>query len=247
MESLDIDHRGRTLRGVLHLPEAPPAPALVLCHGFAGTRVEFGYMFVRLAERVAARGIAVYRFDFAGCGESDGDFADLAVSDQVDQVRTVLEELARHPGVDADRLSLLGMSMGGLTASLAAAARPVRSLALWAPAAVAVDPEVCEKRHVAIAERGYAELYGMPVHARFAEDADTIDAFADAAGHTGAVLLAGGSTDDILTPAVLDGYRRLYADRLEQHEIEGVGHGFETVAARERLLEITEQFVSSHA
>lgn len=247
MESLDVQHKGRTLRGALHLPQSTPAPAIVLCHGFSGTRSEFGYTFVRLANRLAAQGVAVYRFDFAGGGESDGDFADLTVSDQVSQTLAVLEAVGRHPGVDPDRLSLLGMSMGGLTASLAAAQRPVRSLTLWAPAAMAVDAGVTERRRAAVAEHGYDEFGGMPIYGAFADDADTIDAFADAKGHAGPVRLIFGTGDALVSPEVLDGYRSAYGDRLDVQIIEGVGHGFETVPAREHLLELTEAFVLSHA
>ncbi|WP_168801445.1 alpha/beta hydrolase family protein [Glycomyces buryatensis] len=249
MESLDIENRGRILRGTLHLPQSTPAPAVVLCHGFSGTRSEFGYMFVRLAKRLAERGVAVYRFDFAGGGESDGDFADLAVSDQVAQATAALEAVGAHSAVDADRLSLLGMSLGGLTASLAAAQRPVRSLALWAPAAVAVglDETAAKRRSDAIAEHGYDDFGGLPIHRRFVEDAKGIDPFADAAGHAGPVLLAYGSEDALIGPDIVKAYQGVYADRLDTHVLDGVGHGFETVPARERLLELTEAFVLRHA
>jgi pimeloyl-ACP methyl ester carboxylesterase len=250
MESLDIEHRGRVLRGTLHLPETTaPAPAVVMCHGFGGTRVEFGYTFVRLAERLARHGLAVYRFDFAGGGESDGDFADLAVSDQVEQAFAVLDAVGAHPAVDADRLSLLGMSLGGLTASLAAAKRPVRALTLWAPAAAAaaMGEEGANRRAAAIAEHGYDDFGGMPVHRRFAEDAAGIDPFADAAGYTGPVLLAVGSNDPVVPPHLLDGYQKLYGDQLDLQVFDGVGHGFETVPVRARLLELSEAFLLQHA
>ncbi len=253
VEILDIEHGGRTLRGALHLPSsagsAAPVPAIVLCHGFGGNRAEFGYSFVRLAKRMAERGHAAYRFDFAGCGDSDGDFADLAVSDQVSQVVTVLDAVGAHPAVDAERLSLLGMSLGGLTASLAAARRRVRSLTLWAPAAaaVAMDGEAAKRRADAIAEHGYDDFGGLPVHQRFVDDAKGIDPFADAAAHAGPVLLVVGSNDFVLGPGIRDGYERTYGERLDLRIFEGVGHGFETVPARERLIELTETFVSRHA
>ena len=245
----DVEHRGRTLRGSLHVPEATPAPAVAFCHGFGGNRAEFGYVFVRLADRLARRGIAAYRFEFAGCGESDGDFADLTVSDQVDQAVAVLDALREHPAIDADRLSLLGMSLGGLTASLAAAKRPVQALALWAPAAaaVAMDGDGAKRRAAAIAEQGYDDFGGLPVHQCFVDDAAGIDPFADAAAYTGPALLAVGSEDGIVPPDLLDGYRRLYGDRLDFHWFEGVGHGFETVPARERLVEATADFLLHHA
>ncbi|MCC3765920.1 alpha/beta fold hydrolase [Glycomyces sp. TRM65418] len=251
MELLDIRHGGRTIRGALHLPPpaGSPAPALVLCHGFGGNRAEFGYTFVRLADRLAERGVAAYRFDFAGCGDSDGDFADLTVSDQVSQAVAILDAVGGHPAVDGERISLLGMSLGGLTASLAAAERPVRSLALWAPAAaaVAMDEAAARRRADAIAEHGYDDFGGLPVHRRFTDDAEHIDPFADAAAYAGPVLLAVGSDDFVLGPDLLDRYRGAYGERLDLHVFEGVGHGFETVPARERLIRLTEDFVARHA
>lgn len=249
MEHIDIDHDGRTLRGVLHLPTAPNAPAVALCHGFGGNRAEFGYTFVRLAERLAARGVAACRFDFAGCGDSDGDFADLTVSDQVAQALAVLDALAAHPAVDPDRLSLMGMSLGGLTAQLAAAKRPVRSLALWAPAAgaVAMGEEGAKRRADAIAEHGYDDFGGLPVHQGFVDDAAGIDPFADAAAYPGPVLLAVGSEDFVLGPRLLGEYQGLYGDRLDLHVFDGVGHGFETVPARERLVELTASYLERTA
>ncbi len=61
------------------------------------------------------------------------------------------------------------------------------------------------------------------------------------------MLLAVGSDDVVLGPALLDRYRGVYGDRLDLRVFDGVGHGFETVAARERLIGLTEAFVSRHA
>ncbi|MFG3339119.1 alpha/beta hydrolase family protein [Glycomyces sp. NPDC048151] len=247
MEPLNVEHAGRTLRGVLHLPHPnpSPAPAVVLCHGFGSNRFEFGNIFMPLARRLAEQGLAAYRFDFAACGESDGDFADLTVSDQVAQVAAVLETLASHRALDPDRLSLMGMSLGGLTASLAAAKHPVRTLALWAPAALAVDAnEPAEDAYWdEIAEQGYYDLWGKPVTLRFTEDGFGIDPWGDAAAHAGPVFLAGGTEDEILPEDVLEKYREIYGDRLELHSFEGLDHTFETVPAREKLVDLTVEFL----
>jgi uncharacterized protein len=248
MEPLDFRLDDRTIRGTLHLPQAADAaPAIVLCHGFSGNRTEFGHTFVRLGRRLAERGIAAYRFDFAGGGDSDGEYGDITVSDQVSQTLAALDAVGAVPGVDASRLSLLGMSLGGLTVSLAAAKREVRCLGLWAPAAIAVAPEVNVRRRAIIAEHGYDDFGGTPIFQRYVEDAETIDAFADAQGHTGPVLLAAGSEDGIFAPGVFEGYQKIYGDQLEHHRLDGVGHGFETVPAREHLLDLTEAFIVRHA
>ncbi|WP_199042301.1 alpha/beta hydrolase family protein [Glycomyces salinus] len=244
MDALDFSHRGRTLRGMMHLPDRTPAPAVVLCHGFGSSRMEFSNIFVGLARTLAERGLAAYRFDFAACGESDGEFADLTVSDQVDQAAAALETVAALPGVDAERISLMGMSLGGLTASLVAAKNPVRSLALWAPAAVAVSANELDEdpRWPDVLEHGYTDRGGTPIYRRFLEDGLGIDPWADAA-YDGPVMLATGTDDELITDTVLQRYRDLYADRLEEHRFEGAGHTFETVPARERLLEATAEFL----
>lgn len=248
VEPLNVEHAGRTLRGVLHLPHPhlSPAPTVVLCHGFGANRFEFGNVFTELARRLAAQGLAAYRFDFAACGESDGDFAELTVSDQVAQVGAVLEVLSSHRALDADRLSLMGMSLGGLTASLAAAKHPVRSLALWAPAALAVEAnEPGEHAYwPEIVEQGYQDLGGKPVTRRFAEDGFGIDPWADAAAYTGPVMFASGTEDELLPADVLDKYRKTYGDRLELHVFEDLDHCFETVPARAHLLDLTTEFLA---
>lgn len=73
----------------------------------------------RLAHALAAQGIAVLRFDFAGLGGSEGDFADTNFSSNVADLVAAADFLrADHA---APRL-LIGHSLGG-TATLAAAAQ----------------------------------------------------------------------------------------------------------------------------
>lgn len=216
-----------------------------MCHGFGGNRTEFGNTFVRLAERLARGGMAAYRFDFAACGESDGHLADLTVSDQVGQVRAVLDELEKHHAIDTARLSLLGMSLGGLTASLAAAKSEVRALALWAPAATAIaatEPSEVEY-WPEVLDKGYWDFWGLPVYQKFFEDGFSIDPWSDAAAYAGPVLFAFGDSDEVVPSTVVDRYRAIYGDRLEEHRFADVGHSFENVPARERLLDRTENFL----
>lgn len=115
------------------LPVGPARAGLLLLHGFTGSRTEFTYLFVHLARLLTARGIAVFRFDFAGCGESDGDFAELSMADQAAQTAAMLDQVqANYPEL---QWHVLGFSMGALAATLVAPMRPeLASLMLLAPA-----------------------------------------------------------------------------------------------------------------
>jgi pimeloyl-ACP methyl ester carboxylesterase len=76
------------------------------------------------------RGQAFLRFDYAGCGESQGDFADQTLAGWRDDVLAMLDQVATGPVV------LVGSSMGGWLMLLAALARPdqVKGLVGIAPA-----------------------------------------------------------------------------------------------------------------
>ena len=84
-----------------------------------------------LADWAAANGRDYLRFDYFGHGESDGDFVDGAITRWRGDALAVIDELTSGAVV------LVGSSMGGWLACLAALARPKRvgALVLIAPAA----------------------------------------------------------------------------------------------------------------
>ena len=119
--------------------EAPDAagaqpPVAILCHGFAARKES--PLFDALSEALRARGVAVARFDFNGHGESDGEFRDMTVSNEVLDAKTVVDF---YRDVRNARVALVGHSQGAVVAALAASelgAENVETLALLAPAAV---------------------------------------------------------------------------------------------------------------
>lgn len=243
MEPLNVEHAGRTLRGVLHLPRPhrEPVPAVVLCHGLGGQ----GRDFLDLARLLAGKGLAAYRFDFAGNGESDGDPLEFSVSDQASQLGAVLDQLARSRAVDPARLSVLGYSMGALIAVLAAGERPLRGLAMWGPAGGRLNLPFWEGGPFRgqIREQGYADFGGVRFGEAFLDDLPQIDQFAAARRHLGPVFLAGGTEDSLMRDELIDPYKEVWGERLELHYLDGMGHGTATVAERDRFLELSAEFL----
>ena len=121
----------------LHLPEGAhhrKVPLIVLLHGFVGSKVGEHRLFVKAARHFTEKGYGVFRFDFSGCGESDGDYADVTVTKQLSEVQAVLNYVSVLPEVDANNIILIGHSLGGAVASLTAAKdRRIRKLILWSP------------------------------------------------------------------------------------------------------------------
>jgi len=77
---LTIPTGGGRLAAALHLPEAGqrPWPCVVTAHGLLSSKDSDKY--VQIGEVFTQAGIAVCRFDFRGCGESQGNLAETTVA-----------------------------------------------------------------------------------------------------------------------------------------------------------------------
>ena len=143
---------------------AGAGPTVVWLGGFrsdmAGTKAE------ALAEWAAAAGRAYIRFDYLGHGESSGDFgAKGTITRWREDALAVLDDLVEGPVV------LVGSSMGGWIACLAAMARPqrVKAMVLIAPAPdfteALMKPGIPPEGHADLARGGVwlrPSLYGDP-------------------------------------------------------------------------------------
>ncbi len=110
-------------------PDRDTDKIAVLCHGFlSGKNSSTNKTLTRL---LIEQGIATFRFDFFGHGESDGPFKQITNTLALDQALAALD-LVRQKGYR--HIGLMGSSFGGLVATLTAARRPdLACLALKCP------------------------------------------------------------------------------------------------------------------
>ncbi len=110
---------GENLAGLLELPESGEGILAYALFAHCFTCGKDIAAASRISRALAARGIAVLRFDFTGLGNSDGDFANSNFSTNVDDLLYAARALE---GKFAAPAILIGHSLGG-AAVLAAAAR----------------------------------------------------------------------------------------------------------------------------
>lgn len=117
------------LLGALLLPGGEaPCPAVILCHGFPGhdDNMDIAHMLTR-------GGIASAVFHYSGSWGSGGRFSFLGMVEGVREVISHLRKEHAEYGIDPDRISLVGYSMGGWAAMMAAADDPsIRNIAFVA-------------------------------------------------------------------------------------------------------------------
>ena len=103
-----------SLEGVLTTPAMvpPPYPGLLVCHPHPMLGGNMHNPVITAICRTADdEGMATLKFNFRGVGESEGEFSN-GRGEQKD-LKAALRVLGRWPGVDSDRLALVGYSFGG--------------------------------------------------------------------------------------------------------------------------------------
>ncbi len=110
------DPDGHKISGVLATPDKKADRIAVLCHGFLSNKNSKTNK--ALTDILLPQGIATFRFDFFGQGESDGPFEQITVTTAVQQALAALD-LVKAKGYK--KIALVGSSFGGLVALLVAA------------------------------------------------------------------------------------------------------------------------------
>ncbi len=193
------------LSGIVVQPNVEePVPAVLMLHGFASQKDEVGDMYKRLAAELGARGIASLRFDFRGWGESAGEMVESTVTGQVEDAATAYAYLTGLDFVDAERVGVLGFSLGGSIAVFSAGEHPdwYRSMALWSTFGELHDifvEELGQENFDKAAAEGQVTIdlgwREVTLGAGFFESLDAYATEAEFAKYTGAMLNVAGTED----------------------------------------------------
>lgn len=108
--------QGQSLSTLLFSPTSAAKAALIVCHGFRGGKENGGQIFP-FAEALNELGILVVAFDFSGCGESSGDFSQVTLSRQINDLKGISAFVQENYGL---KQIALGRSFGGSTVIAAA-------------------------------------------------------------------------------------------------------------------------------
>ena len=121
LEAVTFASDGLKLSGVVHVPDdcrpGERRPAIIMMHGF-GANKSGGPEWI--CRQFAAWGYVALRFDYRGCGDSEGERGRVIPVEEVADARNAVSYMAARADVDTEAIALCGSSLGGGVAVQAA-------------------------------------------------------------------------------------------------------------------------------
>ena len=247
-KQISFKSQSKTLYGMLHLPDVGRKnPAVIMYHGFTGQRIEPHRLFVKMARRLMAEGMVALRFDFRSSGESEGDFRDMTISGEIHDALAAIDFVCQQPEVDAGRLGVLGLSMGGCVAASVAGRGPrLKALVLWAAIAQVAElfPRGIGEERIAEWRRvGEIDLGGLMLGIGFLDDLLQIDPLKDLSQFKGASLVIHGSEDTVVPVTEAHLYHEHLGNRSTLHIVDGADHTFNRSDWEGEVMEATAKWL----
>ncbi len=200
-------------------------PLVIICHGFSGNSQR---PFLNdLSASMVAQGMATLRFDFNGHGKSDGEFKDMTVLNEIDDLKDVIAWAQKQPWVKD--ISLVGHSQGGVVVSMVSGElgdKVIKAEVLLAAAAVLRDDALrgstMGARYNPWNFKGdYVELPHSPeagallLGKNYVETALTLPIYETASNYMGPTLIVQGTHDQIVPYT----YAERYHEKIKNSEL----------------------------
>lgn len=255
-QTLRIPYGQTELAAIYHTPdqtEAAATPLLVICHGFIGSKTGVNRLFVKAAREFANDGYRVLRFDYGGCGESEGDYGAGGFDRLLEETQHVLDFAFGLDGVDPKQVFLLGHSLGGAVALLSAIRDPrVRKLIMWAPVGNPFQDIVRivgEKEYSNSFVLPYIDHEGFALTNRFFRSLADYKPLEDVQNYTGDVLLLHGTNDEVIPAKYSFLYHSAFklrrSGRSDKEIIFGADHTFSSIDGVGQLIHHTRRWLAS--
>lgn len=235
-ESVSIDGDHGKLSALIQKPElkeGEKCPMVIFCHGFGGTKD--GPLFELICDSLQAHGIASIRFDFNGHGQSEGEFKDMTVPNEIEDAKKVVEYV-RDLRYVSD-LAIVGHSQGGVVASMTAGELSAeqgesafKAVALMAPAAVlredAIKGNTMGKTYDPFDPGEFIELWGgMKLGGNYIKTAFNLPIYETAAKYQGPAIIVHGNADRVVPYTYGERYHQIWP-KSEYVMQEYFDHGF---------------------
>ena len=202
-----------------------------------------------MARELARNGIMVLRFDFRYSGESEGDFENMTLSDEISDGLKSIDYIISECNADPKRIGILGLSMGGAVGGVVAGSlgSKIKSCLLMNPVGRPFE-DICA---IALSKNIHAAIFPVDYNAflfgkRFFDDLKNVNPLEEIKTAQCPVLIINGSEDKSVSPTRSKEYFDTITNNggsAELFVVEGADHVFTSnIWEREVITKVRDWF-----
>lgn len=230
-------------------PDAPDAAhktLILMNHSFPGHKSSNNDFFGDLETTLAARGHDTLRFDFRGCGASDGQEENFTVSQACEDYQNILH-WCRSEGYT--HFITLGAGLGATVAAMNVGLEVKAMIMLWP----VLDPKMYFRHYISKAVmdssgRAFALIDSHRIGTDFIREIQNLDILYALKEIYCPTLIMHGAEDEIVPVVQLDLARGFIpAKRIEITVFQDGIHGLPMLSHRKAMLYHIQQFVQKYA
>jgi uncharacterized protein len=256
-ESIKIPWKDKHLCGSMDFPAGFSKnrryPLVIICHGFTGSRIGVDRLFVKASNQLTAEGYLVLRFDYEGCGESPGEYGESGLPDLLEQTLSAIDFAGKLKYADPYSLSLIGHSLGGAVAVLAAAKDDrIRNLIIWSASAKPyqdIASIVGSERVNALDKGASLDYLGYQLTEKYFSSLKRYEPLEELAAYRDDVLIVHGTADQDIPVSHSGRYAEEFRKRKEGsctlHYVKGACHTYSTGSSFAELINFTSEWLTS--
>lgn len=243
-KSVEINVGPGCIRGSALMPAAEGKfPTIVFMHGFTVDITGPNRFHLHFARRAVEAGFCCIRFDFYGCGESDGDFYEMKVSTEMRDAIAIMNWAKEQPYVDAENLFLGGHSMGGLVTTLTIPTIQPKAAFAWS-AALNMPLEAGKRARTMKGPSPHGwDIEGLELSKEYMDEIYGMNFLDMIKGYSNPILLVHGTADEPCPVENAFILKAAYGDNAEVHTIAGADHRMLSIGWREDCYAATINFL----
>lgn len=192
-------------------------PMVILSHGFGGDMTF--HLWEPIIKILNENGIGVLRYDFNGCGQSEGEFQNMTVLNEIEDLMCVISYVRSLPVTES--ISLVGHSQGGVVTSMVSGDcgdQQIKCEVLLSAAAVLREDAIrgitqgakFDPWHL---DQPYYELpRGLKLGRAYIQSAMTLPIYETAAKYKGKALIINGMADQVVPFTYAQLYNKVLSD-----------------------------------
>lgn len=241
---LKVKEYGYTIRGLFTEPDDGYDQVVVLLHGFTGHKNENGYLFKQITKVLVEHRMATLRYDYMGCGDSDGEFVEQTFNTVLADAKAAVDEGVRRNA--GKPIYLIGFSMGGAAAARMSVERKdvIEKLVLMSPGGSMPGLLTQIFKNHPVIDGKYVDLGGYYVSKDFLDSFDGRDMYADVEKFEKEVLITQGALDTAVLPEISKKYAERYPNVYKYVLIEGSQHCYTKVPYRKIVQQEILEFLT---